>query len=142
MELPSHQNRSIPLYISESAINGSGCFAAGRIRIGTIIGEYCGERIDLEEAVRRNDRSSKAYSHYVLEIERNLFVDGAKWESPLRYINHSCDPNCRVCAYDHRAYIVTIREIGIDEECTIDYCYDEEVREPCTCGSPGCRGYM
>ncbi len=142
MDPVMHPDRSVPLKIRESAIHGSGCFAADRIRLGTIIGEYCGERIDLEEAVRRNDRLSEAYSHFILEVERNLFVDGAKWEGPLRFINHSCEPNCRVCSYEHRAYIVTIREIGVDEELTIDYCYDEEVREPCSCGSPGCRGYM
>ena len=140
-DLPA-TGHNVRLGVTESNIHGVGCFALSSIPSGTIIGEYCGERIDQEEAIRRNDKGSILHSDYVLEVEDNLFIDGAKWDGPIRFVNHSCDPNCRVYVHERRAYFVATKEISAGEEITMDYYLDEDVREPCICRSQLCRGYM
>jgi hypothetical protein len=65
-----------------------------------------------------------------------------------RWFNHSCDPNTEVMArWDGeaqtvRAWWVALRDIEIGEEITYDYGFAAEVAEPCTCGSPACRGVI
>ncbi len=125
-----------------SEIHGNGCFASERVGEGEMIGEYSGEYIDLQEAIRRNTRSAEYYSDYILEVQDNLFIDGAGTESPLCFINHSCEPNCMVHVVGDRAFIVALRAIDNGEEITIDYNYDDDVREICKCGQKDCRGFM
>ena len=128
--------------VRKSRIHGFGCFSMSLIPEMTLIAEYIGEVIDIDEAIRRNDRSSKDYSHYILTIDERLFIDGAHAGNKSRFINHSCQPNCGVLRVETRAFIVARRTIVCWEEFTIDYDYDVNVREPCSCGAPKCRGYI
>jgi SET domain-containing protein len=128
--------------VRKSTIQGLGCFAISLIPEGTLIAEYIGEIIDIEEAIRRNDCSSKDYSHYILTINERLFIDGAHAGNKSRFINHSCQPNCGVLRVEPRAFIVARRTISRSEELTIDYDYDADVRQPCFCGALKCRGYI
>jgi len=128
--------------VRESKIHGFGCFSISLIPEITLIAEYIGEIIDIDEAIRRNDCSSKDYSHYILTIDERFFIDGAHAGNKSRFINHSCQPNCGVLRVETRAFIVARRTIVCWEEFTIDYDYDVNVREPCSCGAPKCRGYI
>jgi hypothetical protein len=128
--------------VRKSRIDGLGCFAISLIRQETLIAEYLGEIIDIEEAIRRNDRSSKHYSRYILTIDEKLFIDGAHAGNKSRFINHSCQPNCSVVRVGAHAFIVAKGIIFRWEELTYDYDYDPDVREPCSCGAPNCRGYI
>ena len=128
--------------VRESKIHGFGCFSISLIPQMTLIAEYLGEIIDIEEAIRRNDRSSKHYSRYILTIDERLFIDGAHGGNKSRFINHSCQPNCSVVRIGAHAFIVAQRIIFRWEELKIDYDYDADVREPCSCGAPNCRGYI
>ncbi|MFZ5365322.1 MAG: SET domain-containing protein [Patescibacteria group bacterium] len=61
-------------------------------------------------------------------------------DNPLRFINHSCDPNARRMG---PFAIGAFRDIAVGEPITIDYSILEvnpEWRMKCLCGSPDCRG--
>jgi SET domain-containing protein len=135
-------DHSAILFTAKSTIHGLGCFSSNQIAEGEIVGEYIGERIDLAEAIRRNDRSTSFYSDYILQVDEELFIDGTGRDSPLRFMNHSCDPNCHLVRCDQRVFIAAERDISEGEELTLDYCLDPDVSEECQCGSPGCRGFM
>lgn len=61
-------------------------------------------------------------------------------ESPGRYTNHSCNPNCGV---KRLVEIVAMRDINADEEITIDYDMIEySWTMKCLCGSENCRKYI
>ena len=130
------------LVVLRSPIHGLGCFSRMDLRAGTVIAEYTGELIPLEEAVRRNDRSYNRFSDFILELNRKVFIDGARLGNESCLINHSCDPNCVVQRIGMRAFIVSGRAIFGGEELTIDYSYDEDQHEPCFCHAPNCRGFI
>lgn len=130
------------LRTQESRIHGRGCFAGTAIPCGQIIVEYVGELIDYVEAVRRGVRASQDYSEYVLEVNGDVFIDGARGGNQSRFINHCCEPNCELQRVGNRAFFVAKRPISEGEELTIDYSFDVTLREPCFCGARNCRGYM
>ncbi len=134
--------KSPALIVKKSPIHGFGCFTDLPLDVGAVLGEYKGEIIDLNEALRRNDSASPKYSHYILEVDDNVYIDGAAWDEALRYVNHSCEPNCEVMVRRRKAYFVTTRRIRRGEELTIDYSFDDDMREPCFCGCETCRGHM
>lgn len=130
------------LRTQESTIHGMGCFAVSAIPCGQVIVEYVGELIDRGEAVRRSVRTSPDYSEYVMEAGDGLFIDGLHSGNESRFINHCCEPNCRLRRVGGRVFFVAGRSISEGEELTIDYAFDASLREPCSCGARNCRGYM
>jgi uncharacterized protein len=130
------------LRVRRSQIHGTGCYAATEIRYNQVILEYTGELIGLQEAVERNDPASPRQSSYIMKVNNRLFIDGARHGNAARFINHSCMSNCYVRIRKNRAFIVARRNIPPGTELTLDYEFDEGFREPCFCGSRGCRGYM
>ena len=65
---------------------------------------------------------------------------------PGLFVNHSCDPNCRLIPNQLGAFdFVAIRDICIDEEITFDYeSIESEIVafSDCLCGAEQCRGRM
>jgi len=79
-----------------------------------------------------------------------LWLGDDRWmipQSPARYLNHSCAPNCRVLDDDT---VVTLRPVARHEELTISYNTVRPGENPppwdphwsfvCQCGAAGCRG--
>jgi len=126
----------------ESKIHGLGCFAGSAIPCGQVIVEYVGEVIDHAEAVRRGVKISQDFSEYILEVSNDVYIDGSHGGNESRFINHCCEPNCRLRRVGDRVFFVAGRPISEGEELTIDYAFDTVVREPCSCGARNCRGYM
>lgn len=124
----------------ESAIHGSGLFAARAIPAETPVIEYVGERINkahaLEECMRGN--------HFVFTLDDDIDLNGNVEWNPARLINHSCAPNCESQVIDGRVWVTTLRDIAPGEELTYNYGYDlDEYRDhPCRCGSEQCVGYI
>lgn len=57
-----------------------------------------------------------------------------------RFINHSCDANCRSTGFDLE---VAIRDIEPGEQITDDYgSLNVDYEFACACGAPGCRGLI
>lgn len=131
------------LIAGPSEIAGTGCFATQRIKKGELIGEYTGERIGDEEADSRYEDEEMTYLFYVEEGE---YIDAASDPNPIKYINHSCSPNCESEQDGKRIFVRALRSIAPGEELTYDYCLlvDKEDDEPytCRCNTPNCRGTM
>lgn len=140
-----------PLYVVRSShIHGRGVFAARRIRKGTRIVEYTGERIDNDEADRRYDETGMKRHHtFLFTLDKNTVIDGAveRGGGDASYINHSCEPNCEAVITGRRIYIHALETIEPGTELAYDYQYertgenDEELEKfyLCRCGAPGCR---
>lgn len=139
-----------PLFeIRKSAIQGRGAFALKRIRKGTLIAEYDGERVDNAEADRRYDEAKMRRHHtFLFVISNRTVVDGAVNGNDSIYINHSCDPNCETYIERGRIFIEAIKDIPAGAEIAYDYLYDRaddakdgiEEYYKCHCGSKKCRG--
>lgn len=141
-----------PLYVvRRSLIHGRGVFAARRIRKGTRILEYKGERIDNDEADRRyDDNRMKRHHTFLFTLDKNTVIDGAieTGGGDASFINHSCDPNCEAIITGKKIFIHARRTIEPGEELAYDYQYertgenDDELEKfyLCKCGAPNCRG--
>jgi len=141
--------RTLPYEIRRSPVQGRGAFATRYIRPGERIGEYRGERISWEEADRRYDDESQERHHtFLFEVDDETVIDAGVRGSGVKYINHSCDPNCEAVIEDGRVFIDAIKPIRKGQELFYDYNYvlDEphtpavKKRYPCWCGSKNCRG--
>jgi SET domain-containing protein len=130
--------------------HGRGAFAAVRIRPGTRIVEYTGERISHDEADARYDDDAMEHHHTLLMVvNRRWVLDAAVGGNDARFINHSCEPNAEIVVERGRVFIDAIADIRPGEEITYDYAYvreeeDDDVvatsRYPCRCGARRCRG--
>ena len=61
----------------------------------------------------------------------------------MRYTNHSCKPNARLCIRQGRVEFYALRSIEPGEEITVDYGETHhEGRLRCGCGAVGCRGAL
>jgi SET domain-containing protein len=117
-----------------------GLFATESIPGGTRVIEYVGEKIGSDEMLRR----CAAGNFFIFALRNGEYVDGSAEYNLARFINHSCDPNCEIRWEEDRIWIVSVRDIGVDEEITFNYAYDLEDyrRHPCHCGAPDCVGYI
>ena len=141
-----------PLYrVRRSRVHGLGVFAARRIRKGTRIIEYLGERISHREADRRYAAKPPDDNHTFLYIvDRGVVIDAGVDGNDARFINHGCDPNCESVTEDRRVYIEAIATIQPGEELKYDYSIGRDKDDPpnidaiyaCRCGASGCRGTM
>ncbi|HXY30251.1 MAG TPA: SET domain-containing protein-lysine N-methyltransferase [Gemmatimonadaceae bacterium] len=132
-----------------SPIQGMGAFARRRIRSGTRIIEYVGERVSHDEADRRYDDENMARHHtFLFTVDDRTVIDAAVGGNASRFINHSCAPNCEAVIKKGRIFIEATRTIYPGEELVYDYQYerdgsaseDDEQRYACRCGAPECRG--
>lgn len=135
--------------IRSSSIQGRGAFATRRIRKGTRLIEYVGERISHAEADRRYDDDTMRRHHtFLFTLNNRTVLDAAVDGNEARFINHSCDPNCEAVIDGSHIYIESIKTIQPGAELVYDYQYErapdadesDEARYPCRCGSPKCRG--
>ncbi len=133
-----------------SPIHGRGVFASRKIRKGSRLIEYLGERIDKEESNRRGlelfekSKETGGASVYIFDLNDDWDLDGDKLYNDARLINHSCDPNSEMVNEDDRLFLYALREIRPGEEITFDYGYGIEhfLDHPCRCGAPNCVGYI
>lgn len=136
--------------LRRSPIQGRGAFASRKIRAGTRIIEYVGERISHREAdARYDDEGMKRHHTFLFAVDARITIDAAVGGNEARFINHSCEPSCEAINVGGRIFIFAKRTILPGEELTYDYGYrldaddiDEETvaRYACRCGAPSCRG--
>jgi uncharacterized protein len=141
-----------PLYVvRDSHIHGRGVFAARRIRKGTRIVEYTGERISNKEADRRyDDTRMKRHHTFLFTLDSKTVIDGAikTGGGDASFINHSCEPNCEAVITDRKIFIHALQTIEPGEELAYDYQYERTGKNDaelekfyvCKCGAPSCRG--
>jgi SET domain-containing protein len=139
-----------PFIVRRSRIEGRGAFATQRIRTGQKIGEYAGERITHAESDARYENIHART--YLFIVDSKTVIDADVGGNDVRFINHSCDPNCESrMDSKKRVFIYATRMIEPGEELAYDYrlqlnpgedLLEEIAGFPCHCGSPKCRGTL
>lgn len=126
--------------VKASAIDGHGAFAAEAIPPRLKIGEIRGESISVVEA---RIRATRAERIMIVELSDKKAIDFSKSTDPMRYTNHSCQPNARLCIRQGRVEFYAVKAIQPGDEITVDYGETHhEGRLRCQCGAPGCRGAL
>ncbi len=129
--------------VKKSKIDHFGLFSIIEILPNTRLIEYTGEKITNLEAERRENENEKKGSTYIFFLNDDSFIDAAVGGNDSKYINHSCDPNCKIVRKKGKIFIHSDRLIKPSEELTIDYSFDKDSKkEICRCGSENCRSFM
>lgn len=129
------KGRTLPLEIFQTEKCGFGVRSSQDIVKGQFIDLYLGEVITEEELRAREDAVEEAEPSYIYTLDWFSFggvsyhVDGKRFGSAMRFINHSCNPNARsfivqVHKGDKRVYYLpffAIKDIKAGTEITIDY---------------------
>ena len=146
------KRRRTPLFeVRHSRIHGYGVFAARRIRKGTTIIEYLGERVSHQKADARYEDKDPHDNHtFLFTVDAKTVIDAGVNGNEARYINHGCDPNCESTTMNGRIFIEAIRTIRPGEELCYDYQIQRDGDDPpnvdvvyaCRCGAKRCRGSM
>jgi uncharacterized protein len=135
---PAYQKFAVN--VAPSHIDGQGAFAAEAIPPRLKIGEIRGESLSVQDARIRATRSARIM---IVEVSPRKAIDFSRSGDPMRYTNHSCQPNARLVIRDGRVEFYARRAIKPGEEITVDYGdTHHEGRLPCRCGAPGCRGAL
>ena len=161
---------NIGVEVFKTPNRGHGIRASRGFSPGQIIMEYIGEIITEEESDRRMNElykdnevsyrpirtTAKAFHlltasqcYYLMSFDQSLIIDGTSG-SVARFVNHSCDPNCRmikwiVSGQPRIALFAGDRTIQTGEELTYDYNFDpysSKNVQGCLCGSENCRGIL
>lgn len=131
---------------------------------GQFIDRYLGEVITKADADAREAAGQEGQSYlfgldFITEDDETMWViDGQKMGSATRFINHSCNPNCKIIPVstdnhgDDRLYYLAFFarcDIPAGTELTFDYnpSWDgPRVNDPdvvqCKCGEEKCRGQL
>lgn len=126
--LLGNNDNSHLIEVRNSGIHGNGLFAIEDIAPGELVLIITGDVIDESEALRREKEDGNVYIFY----NGDSFIDAAASEK-IKYINHSCEPNCEVQDRDETSLnLVSIVPIKEGDEVTIDYGYDE-IYDQCNC---------
>jgi uncharacterized protein len=143
--------RAPMIIVRDSPIHGRGVFAARKIRKGTKVMEYVGERVSHAEADARYAHKAEDDNHtFLFTVDSRTVIDGGVGGNEARYINHGCEPNCESSVERGRIFIEAIRTIAAGEELSYDYQIERDPDDAanvdeifaCRCGAPGCRGTM
>ncbi len=149
--LTKPQRRAPMIEVRHSRIHGFGVFALRRIRKGTTVMEYVGDRISHAEAdARYADKADNDNHTFLFTVDKRIVIDGGIGGNEARYINHGCDPNCASARAGKRVYIEAIRTIQKGEELAYDYQIQRDPDDAsdvdevfgCRCGAAACRGSM
>lgn len=135
---PAYQKYAVD--VRPSAIDGQGAFAAEPIPARRKIGEIRGQALSVEEARIRATRSERIM---IVELSPRRAIDFTHSADPMRYTNHSCQPNARLDIRQGRVEFYALRPIAAGEEITVDYGpTHHEGRLACRCGAPNCHGRL
>ncbi|XP_061373324.1 histone-lysine N-methyltransferase ASHH2 [Gastrolobium bilobum] len=130
---------------------GYGLKTLDSVAKGQFLIEYVGEVLDMHAyEARQREYALKGHRHfYFMTLNGSEVIDASAKGNLGRFINHSCDPNCRTEKWMVNGEICiglfALRDIKQDEELTFDYNYVRvfgAAAKKCYCGSPHCRGYI
>ncbi len=151
MSTASSGTRRPMFRVRRSKVHGLGVFALRRIRKGTRIVEYLGDRVSHREADRRYEQKTTDDNHtFLFIVDRGIVIDAGVNGNDARFINHGCDPNCESVTEDRRVFVEALRTIQPGEELKYDYSIGRAKDDPpdvdvvfaCHCSAEQCRGTM
>ncbi|XP_010268461.1 PREDICTED: histone-lysine N-methyltransferase ASHR3 isoform X2 [Nelumbo nucifera] len=128
---------------------GWGVVAAEFIKKGDFVIEYIGEVINdalceqrLWDMKFRGDQN-----FYMCEIRKDFTIDATFKGNASRFLNHSCDPNCKLEKWqvdgETRVGVFAARSINVGEPLTYDYRFVHfGPKVECYCGAPNCQGFL
>jgi SET domain-containing protein len=137
--------------VRHSPIHGYGVFALRKVRKGTTVIEYLGDRVSHEKADARYEDKDASDSHtFLFTVDSRTVIDAGINGNEARFINHGCDPNCQSVRVNKRVFIEAIRTILPGDELSYDYQIQRDPEDApevdvifaCRCGAPSCRGSM
>jgi Protein kinase domain/SET domain len=146
-----HPENFPPTQVFDTGNKGLGMRILQDVKKGTMIAEYTGRAV--KEWALVNKLFQQTYQHerrlYIMALEDGIFLDARKKGGLARFINHSCQPNCRVERWKVsgivRAAVVALCDISKLTELSFDYQWRRQRgRAPtkCYCGAPNCRGTL
>jgi len=131
---------------------GWGLIAVNGVKRGDLVQEYAGEIIDDKEKEERLKAWSRDHPNdpnfYIMHLEPGWYIDAREVANMARFINHSCDPNCKLVPTNvsgHiRVAIVCIKDVAPGGFLSYDYQFDTKDGSKfiCRCGATNCRGTM
>ena len=132
---------------------GYGLYANEDIHSNEFIIEYVGDVIDDDHALDKRTKQYTALGQhvYLMTLSEYLIIDATQYGNVSRYLNHSCQPNCRIQRWTVNGRycmgLFAIRHITAGDELTFDYRYerfssDNNTAQQCYCGSEMCRGIL
>ena len=126
--------------VRPSRIDGQGAFAAEPIPARRKIGEIRGEAVSVREARRRAKGAARIM---IVELSDKRAIDASGSTDPLRFTNHSCQPNAVLRIRQGRVEFYAMREVTVGEELTVNYGETHhEGRLRCRCGAAHCIGRL
>lgn len=122
--------------VASSSIEGLGIFATRPFRAGDRVTRVRVVREITPEAPIRTDLGERL-DHCAYPDGRVVLI-----AFPERHVNHSCQPNAYERYDGTDSDLVSLRDIAIGEEITIDYNINiaNGTAWPCRCGAGRCRG--
>lgn len=126
--------------VKASRIDGRGAFAAEAIPARRKIGEIRGEAVSVREARRRAKGVERIM---IVELSDRRAIDASNSTDPLRFTNHSCQPNAVLRIRQGRVEFYAMRDVKPGEELTVNYGETHhEGKLRCRCGAAGCVGRL
>ncbi|TDH73947.1 hypothetical protein CCR75_002603 [Bremia lactucae] len=115
----------------------------------SIVGEYVGEIIDEKELARRLKSVPRhELNFYYLLLAPGIYIDARTRGSFTRFVNHSCEPNCKTEKWtvkgETRIAVSAIQDIAPGDELTFDYKWKAlgSRQITCFCGTKSCKGVI
>jgi len=137
--------------VRNSPVHGRGVFACARIKKGTRVLEYLGDRVSHAAADARYEDHDESDNHtFLFIVDKQTVIDAGVHGNDARFINHQCSGNCESIIENRRVFIDAVRDIDAGQELGYDYEIGRDKDDPpnvdeiyaCRCGSPQCRGTM
>ena len=126
--------------MAASRIDGQGAFAAEAVPARRKIGEIRGEPISVREARRR---AKGALRIMIVELSDKRAIDASRSADPLRFTNHSCQPNAVLRIRQGRVEFYAMRALASGEEITVNYGpTHHDGKLACRCGAAACVGRL
>ena len=130
---------SVTLLTSASVVAGSFSFNAPD-DVAAFVGVIRGEAISVREARRRAKGMARVM---IVELTHTRAIDASQSTDPLRYTNHSCQPNAVLRIRQGRVEFYAMRDVPLGAELTVNYGETHhEGTLRCRCGAAGCVGML
>lgn len=112
---------------------GKGVYALQPIKTGECIAHLTGQQLTHAESIKDED-----INNHAIQIRKDLYINT---DPPVRFINHSCNPNTGISS---DTFLITIHPIEAGEELFLDYSttIEDGWNMTCACGHHMCRKFI